>query len=912
MISPTDLAGKSVYVVDANSLIFQVFHALPEMSSPTGQPVGAVFGFARDIIFLRQKRPDFLLFAFDPPGGTLRHEWYAEYKAQRGDMPEELAMQFPEIKRVLEALHIPILECPNYEADDVLATVARLCDEHQAHCLIVTSDKDCRQLISDHVQLYNVRKDQVFGRDALQAEWGIAPEQVVDFQALVGDAVDNVPGVPLIGPKIAKELLAEHGTLENVLAHAEEVSGKKRRENLIQYREQALLSKRLVRLYSDCPIDVDWEAARCMPVDVRATVELFQGYGFHSLREQIAVFGDGEPEAQPAKEVHYHTVDTEEALRDLVKDLEQQTSISLDTETTSLCPRGAVIVGYAIAWEPGEAYYIPVRGPLGDRHLPPDAVREALRPVLENPAIEKIGQNLKYDQVVLRAAGIQLAGVGFDCMVASYLLNAGERNHNLDELAKRYLNHTTVKISELIGTGKKQKRMDEVPVELVTEYAGEDVDIPLQLRPLLEAGLKEQNLYELFETLEIPLIDVLAELEFNGITLDVPGLKKLSKEYARRLEELQEQIYGLAGHEFNIASPKQLAKVLFEERGLPVVKKTKTGASTDAEVLETLAQQDPLPAKIVEYRQYAKLKNTYLDALPAMVLPATGRIHASFHQAVAATGRLSSSDPNLQNIPIRQAAGREIRSAFLPGKPDWKLLAADYSQVELRVLAHFSEDERLKEAFERDEDIHAMVASQVNGVPLDEVTSEMRRQAKAVNFGVIYGQSAFGLSKQLGIPQEEAAQFIDTYFGQYPGVEEFLAKTLAECSRNGYVTTLSGRRRMIQGVRSPSENGPSDHRPSRSRRQLALPERTAINTVIQGSAADLIKLSMISLHHRAAREGWRAKMLLQIHDELVFELPQEDVSEFSELVKEEMVGVMELKVPLRVDVKVGGNWGECE
>jgi DNA polymerase-1 len=582
--------------------------------------------------------------------------------------------------------------------------------------------------------------------------------------------------------------------------------------------------------------------------------------------------------------------------------LQNQTSFSFDTETTDIRPRFAEIVGMAFAWSDQEAWYLPVRGPAGEPHLNLTETLEALRPILENPAVDKIGQNLKYDILVLRSAGMNFRGTAFDSILADYLLDAGRRSHSLDELAMTYLGHETIKISELIGSGKNQKRMDEVPLTQIADYAAEDAIVPLWLRPILEKKLAESELSELFGQVELPLIDVLVEMEYNGIKIDTARLAELSEEYGRRLETLETEIHSLAGRKFNIASPKQLQEILFGELKLPVLKKTpKTGPSTDAEVLEELAPLHPLPAKLVEYRQYAKLKSTYVDALPTMVHPRTGRVHASFNQVVAATGRLSSSDPNLQNIPVRTEEGREIRSAFVPGEEGWLLLAGDYSQIELRVLAHFSGDERLCEAFSRDEDIHARVASQVNNVPLAEVTPSMRREAKAVNFGVIYGQSAFGLAKSLVIDKEAAQKFIDGYFANYPGIEKFMDEILADCRKTGYVKTILGRRRAIEGIR-PNAG-----------RQKNLAERTAINTVIQGSAADLIKLAMISIHRRLCRESeLPARMLLQIHDELIFEVPAPTLPELARLVREEMSGVRTLNVPLKVDLKAGPSWADAE
>jgi DNA polymerase-1 len=908
---PVDITGWKVYAVDAHSLIFQVFHALPEMSSPRGEQVGAVYGFTRDMLYLiEEKKPDALICAFDLAGPTFRDGLYEAYKAERREMPEELPGQIEKIQRVLEALSIPVVAYEGYEADDVLATIARICEESGANCYLVTGDKDCRQLLSDRVAIYNIRKNEVFDVESLRKEWGIGPDQVVDFQALVGDKIDNIPGVPGIGPKTAAQLLETYGTLDNLLAHAAEVTGSKGKK-LLESRELALLSRQLVRLERDVPIVLDWDACRVGGFDTRRLVELFREFGFRTFAERAAKLapeGAGVPAL--AEKPNYHLVDTDEKLAQLVAELGQQSLISIDTETTHISPRSAAIVGYSFSYQPGEAYYVPVRGPAGERVLDPQATLTALRPVLENPAIRKLGQNLKYDMIVLRGAGASVAGIAFDTMVASYLLDAGGRSHSLDELAQKYLDHNTIKIDQLIGKGRQQKRMDEVPVAQVATYAAEDADIPLRIHPILAAKLAEAGLTELNETLEVPLIEVLAEMEFTGVRVDPRRLAELSARYSKRLAELEQEIEMLAGHPLNIGSPKQLAQVLFHELGLPVVKRTQTGPSTDADVLEELADAHPLPAKIVQYRQYAKLKNTYVDALPTMIHPETGRVHASFNQVVAATGRLSTSDPNLQNIPVRTEEGREIRSAFVAGPAGWKLLAADYSQIELRILAHYSRDESLCAAFERDEDIHALVASQVFGVPLGEVSSAMRRSAKAVNFGIIYGQSPFGLAKTLGISQEEAAAFIDGYFATYGGVAEFMVRTLEECRRQGYVSTILGRRRAIQGVRPIEQLALGTDQPSR--RPLNLPERTAVNTVIQGSAADIIKLSMIAIARRLREERLAAKMILQIHDELLFEVAPDSLDALARLVRDEMEKAISLRVPMKVEVKTGDNWAECE
>jgi DNA polymerase-1 len=919
--SQTDIRDWTVYVVDAHSLIFQVFHAMVgnELTSPRGEPVSAVFGFTRDLIqIIERKRPTALICAFDMSGPTFRHELYDMYKADRGEMPESLSAQMPKIREMITAMGIPILESPAYEADDVLATVARLCDEAGARCLLVTGDKDARQLITKQVSVYNIRKDEEYGAVALYGDWGVAPEQVVDFQALVGDKVDNVPGVPLIGPKLAKELLEKYGTLENILDHAEEVPGAKRRQNLIEYREAALLSRKLVELDKHVPIAVDWEAARIGGFNEARLSELFRDYGFRGLSDRLTLIADAnrtkpaprQTSIIPQIEADYTIIDTPEELNVLVAQLEEQEQISIDTETTDINPRHAALVGYSFAWKPGQGFYIPVRAPAGDRVLHPKVVADALRPILENPAIAKVGQNLKYDIIVLRSVGIELRGVVFDTMIADYLIDSGERSHNIDHLAQKYLGHETIKIADVIGTGKNQIRMDQAPVAKVGPYAAEDAEVPLRLMPLLEQRLSADGLVELNKNIEVPLIDVLADMEHLGMSIDVDRLKELSVEYGGRLQRLKEEIEEIAGRPLNIDSPKQLAELLFHDLKLPMLKRTKTGPSTDAGVLEELAQLHPLPAKIVEYRQYSKLIGTYIDALPQLVHPETCRVHASVNQVVAATGRLSSSNPNLQNIPIRTREGREIRSAFKAGEPGWVLLAADYSQIELRVLAHYSSDPSLLQAFANDEDIHRLVASQVNGVPMEEVTSEMRRAAKAVNFGIIYGQSPFGLAKGLGISKEEAAEFIERYFATYPGVMNYLVDTLVECRQQGYVKTLFDRRRAIQGVR-PVPPGLREPKTG-ALRMLNVPERTAVNAVIQGTAADLIKLAMIRIHRRLREEQHPARMLLQIHDELLFETPPEAASGLAKLVREEMSTVAELDAPLKVDIKIGPNWAECE
>jgi DNA polymerase-1 len=941
-----------MYLVDAHSLIFQVFHAIPLMTSPKGLPTNAIFGFARDLLFLRNdKQPDYLICAFDRPGKTFRDDLYPDYKAHRAPPPVDLLTQIPEILRLLEAMHLPVLGVDGFEADDVIATVAGAAGERGLDVFICTSDKDCRQLINDRVRLYNLRKRSVLDRQALAQEWGIAPEQVVDLQTLVGDSVDNVPGVPGIGLKTAAKLLQEFGTLDQLLTQIDKVPGAKKQESLRASAQTIPLSRQLVRLSTDVPITMDWESWELGDFDTSALLALFQEWGFRGLAEQVrqqareargarseeredlpfnppssnldpqsasvqgelfpfgANVAEEDAAAPPAEgKAAYHLVSTPESFKEFIGKLRVQKRFAVDLETTNLDPLRSEPVGFAFSWQPGEAWYVAVRGPEGETVLEPNRTLTQLAKVLEDPKVAKVNQNIKYDWLALRHQGVRLTGVAGDPMVADYLLHAGERSHNLADLASRYLNHQVIPITDLIGKkSKNQLRIDQVATARVAEYSGEDAEVAWRLSGLLEERLRAEKLDTLYREVEVPLIEVLAEMEFTGVRLDVPFLRRLSEEMARQLAAIEQEIHALAGRPFNIASPKQLRQVLFDELKLPAQRRTGiTGeASTDQETLERLAALGhELPHKILEHRQIAKLKGTYVDALPDLINPATGRVHASFNQTVAATGRLSSSDPNLQNVPVRTEQGRQIRQAFLPAE-GWLLLTADYSQIELRLLAHFCGDEELRRAFAADRDIHAAVAAQIFSIPEAEVTPAQRRMAKTVNFGVIYGISAHGLAQRLGMPREEAARFIDAYFARYPKVLDYQARLLRDCLRTGYVGTILGRRREINGIRATS-----------TYQQRNQPEREAINMEIQGSAADLIKLAMLGIHHRLAREQRQARMLLQIHDELVFELPPAELEEVTALVCEEMTTPVEKKlaltVPLKVDVAAGPNWLDVE
>ncbi len=889
----------TLYILDAYSLIFQVFHAIPIMTGPAGQPTNAVFGIFRDILnLIKTRKPDYLAAAFDGAGPVFRSELFTEYKAQRKEMPEDLVPQIPVIKRLVEAFGIPVLMVEGFEADDVIATLAREGVKHGLDVFLCTADKDARQLLDEHTFIYNLRKLQVLDVEGLKADWGVRPDQVVDLLALTGDAVDNVPGVPGIGLKTGAKLLEEFGDLETLLANADKVAGAKKREVLKTHADVARRGRALIALREDVPLTIDWDHFRYDGYDAKALKAICIECGFHRFLDEI-VDSDASPESAWETD-RYEIVDTPSKRDRFLEALKKQRKFSFDTETTGVDPLLASLVGFSFSWEKGHAWYLPVRGPMGSQVLDPASTIEALRPILTDPEVEIVGQNLKYDMLVLQRVGVEIAGPVTDTMVLSYLLESGERNHNLDELSRRFLDHTMIPIESLIGKGKNQTTMDLVDVAQVARYAGEDADAAWRLEEILAPRVREEGLWPLYADLERPLIRVLAGMEAVGVKVDVDRLSALSTEFATRLERIKAEIFRHAGHEFNIGSGPQLRQVLFEELKLPSTKKTPKGEpSTDAEVLEELASRHPLPRLIVEFRQLDKLKGTYLDALPALVHP-DGRIHASFNQVVAATGRLSSSDPNLQNIPVRTEDGRQIRQAFVAGFPGWSLLTADYSQIELRILAHFSKDPALVQAFEDDRDIHTVVASEIFRVPENEVTSDQRRMAKTVNFGVIYGLSPYGLATRLGIKQDEAAIFIDAYFREYEGVDRFITRTLESARDKGRVETILGRRRAISGIKNTTG------------RVRNLAERTAVNTVIQGSAADLIKRAMIDVDRRLREEKRQARMLLQIHDELVFEAPKEEILALATLVRQCMTGALALDVPLKVDLAVGPNWLDVE
>jgi DNA polymerase-1 len=886
---------KAVYLIDGTAYIHRAYHAIQSLSNSKGLPTNAVFGFTRILLKLMEDRsPRYGAMFFDAKGPTFRHEIYPEYKANRPAMPEDMAVQIPYIKEVSAAFRLPIFEQPGFEADDLIGTVARSAAQHGYAVVIVTGDKDFLQLISSQAVIWDPMKDKIFDIKFIAENFGVEPPQMIDVMGFAGDSVDNIPGVPGIGQKTASELIKTFGSMEGVYARIEEITRRKQRENLIQYRDQAFLSRKLVTINTCAPVAFEPAAFKLESPDTAALAELFKTLEFRQLQQAMSQKAD-------LSRKDYQAILDEEALADLVSRLEAAPLLSIDTETTSTNPMRAKLVGLSFAVRPHEAFYVACghRYLGAPRQLALNTVLQRLKPILENPDIQKIGQNIKYDWIVLARHGVDLQGVVFDTMLASYLLNPGKRAHSLDQIALDFLGHKTITYAEVAGQGQAAVSFDWVPVERAVPYACEDADLTLMARNVLVAKLEELGLTQLMEDIEMPLIPVLLRMEMTGAGVDVSRLRELSKSFEHELESLEAQIYVLAGERFNINSSQQLGTILFDKLQLPVQKKTKkrTGFSTDMSVLTRLAALHDLPALILKQRTLSKLKSTYVDALIGLVHPETGRIHTSFNQTIAATGRLSSSDPNLQNIPVRTDEGREIRRAFIP-RPGWYLLSADYSQIELRILAHCSEDPILIKAFVDDEDIHTRTASEVFQVAPSQITADLRRQAKAINFGIIYGMSAFGLSQQLNISQKMAKTYIDHYFARYQGVKRFIDQTVSAAAETQRTSTLFGRIRLLPDMTSTNNVV----------RQAA--ERTAINTPIQGTAADLIKMAMIRVDRALRDQKLQSVMVLTVHDELVFEVPAEELDTVKHLVKELMEDVWPLKVPLKANVAYGEDWAE--
>jgi DNA polymerase-1 len=881
---------KSLYLVDGANYVFRAYYALPPLSNSKGLPTNALYGYAQMLIkLLKEKRPDYIVVCFDTPEPTFRDELFAGYKANRKEPPDDLQEQFPYVKPLTEALGVSVIEAPGFEADDIIGTIATR-EKGNYEVYIVSGDKDLMQLISSGIVMLDEMKGKEIGPKEVVEKFGVPPDKVTDVLGLAGDSSDNVPGVPGVGLKTAARLVAEYGSFEGVLENASHIKGamgRKISENL----DGARMSHRLVQIDTSVSLEYDVGAMNPKGICGEGAKRLFEELEFSRL---IPLAEGGVKGGQLSRE-KYGLVTTEKTLKTLCNTLNSKDIISIDLETTSLDPMRAEICGFAIAHAPGEAAYIPVFHQ-GEGNLPLGLVKTSLAKALEDKSVRKLGQNLCYDLTILKRSGFNVDGVAFDTMLASYVLDPSAA-HNLDALSERYLGHRTIKYEDVVGKGKGQRNFSEVSPEEAKDYACEDADVALRLYGVLSSMI-DGDLASLYYDIELPLMEVLVDMQIAGMKVDRKFLSGLGAEFSGKIDSLRAKIYEAVGADFNIDSPKQLGAMLFDKMGLPPQKKTKTGYSTSQDVLEDLASDFEIARLVLDYRSLAKLKSTYVDALPELINPATGRVHTSFNQARTATGRLSSSDPNLQNIPARSEEGMRIREAFV-AEGGHRLLSADYSQIELRVLAHMSREAALLDAFREGHDVHAMTAAGIFGTRVRDVTKEQRAVGKTVNFATIYGQTAYGLSRQLGIGPDEAARYIRNYFERYPRVARYREEVIEAARRDGYVKTLFGRRRFFPDIKS-------------SNKQLAqMAERMAFNTVFQGTAADIIKKAMIDVHKGLHGVSRRARLVMQVHDELVLEVPDADVDALSEFVRSCMMGAAKLAVPLEVDVGVGVNWAEA-
>ncbi|MBS0621934.1 MAG: DNA polymerase I [Verrucomicrobia bacterium] len=878
---------KQLYLIDVSGWIFRSYFALPPMSDERGEATSALYGFVRSLLkLLSDFHPTHLAAVFDGPSASkTRKAIHADYKAHRKATPPDLPHQIAWAKEVCTLLGITVVEVPDSEADDAIGTLAEQAGKKGVDTYICSSDKDFAQLVGPHISLLNTHKDNLLiGPKQVEEIWGVRPDQIIDLLAMMGDTSDNIPGLPGFGPKTAAKLLQEFGTLEEILKHPEKVAGKAKQQTLIEHQETAKMAQKLATIHLHLPLDLDEEALRIKEPNTAALEAFYRDKNFKSLLRTSLV-----ENKKKSCEENYKIIDDEESFAHLLLRLKGAQEVCFDTETTGLRPLEAQLVGISFCLQAGEAFYVPCNGQLGITR-----VLQALKPLFEGGEIGFFGHNVKYDLHLLANYGIKLGKISFDTIIASYILNSHHRQHSLDHLALHHFEKVKIPIEQLIGSGKKQITMDQVAIEKVGEYACEDADYTFRLKELLAPQLASRGLEKVYYDIELPLLPILAKMERAGIGIDLSQLTTLSTFLNKALAQLEEEIFALAGESFTLNSPKQLSEILFGKMGIKPPKKTTTGYSTAADVLEELQFEHPICEKVLHYRQLEKLRSTYVESLPRQVNPTTGRIHCTFVQWVAATGRLSCVDPNLQNIPIRSVEGKKIREAFIP-KQGCLFLAADYSQIELRLLAHLSGDRHLCEAFKQGEDIHAFTASQIFGIPVKEVTQEMRNAAKTVNFGIIYGQSAYGLSRLLKISAAEASTFIHTYFKRFDKVESFLEECKERARTTGRAVTLTGRERLIPEITS------------RNALQRQAAERLAVNTPLQGSSADLTKLAMISIDKKLTS----GDMLLQIHDELIFEVPEGAIEQVKKMVKEEMEGVISLKVPLIVDLAIGKNWKEC-
>ncbi len=888
---------KRLFLIDGNSLLYRSYYAIQRLSTSEGFPTNAIYGFLTTLKKLREKeKPDYLGIVFDTQGPTIRHEAFKEYKAHRKPMPEDLMSQLPVLKRLINALNLVFFEYENYEADDVIASLARLASLRGIHTVIVSTDKDLLQIVDEKTTLYNPAKEIYLDEKSVEDSFGVSPSQVADVLALWGDPSDNIPGVPGIGEKTSKTLLKEFGSLENLICNLEKVKNPRLRESIRQNLDRLKISQQLAKVKRDLPLSLDLEKLSVSEPNYRELIPLLHELEFSSLLQDYSRRTDDTKKK-------YKAVLNEDELQALLNEAKRKGFLALDTETTSPFPVRAQLVGLSLSWEENEAFYIPLRHdyPGAPPQIPVEKAISLLKKILSDSSVRKIGQNIKYDSIVLEKEGLKLEGIDLDTMVLSYLLEPNWGKHSLDRIALHYLQTKTISYEELVGKRQKEVTVNKIPLEKVTPYACQDADLALQLSSLLWKKVKEKNLDKLYREIELPLINVLADMEKWGVKIDPEVLKALSLELECELKYLEEKIFHISGIEFNINSPQQLGHILFEKMNLPSSKKTRRSKrySTDFNVLQDLTPSFPIARYLIEYRQLSKLKSTYADSLPLLIHPDTGRIHTSYNQTVTATGRLSSSDPNLQNIPARGELGRKFREAFIP-EQNCFFLRADYSQIELRVLAHLSEDPVLIETFLSDRDIHQETATRVFGAFSSLSPEEMRRKAKIINFSIIYGASAFSLARELETTPSEAQKFIQVYFSQHPKVEDFLNMKVKEASEKGYAETIFGRKRSIPELKHKNKAS-----------QLA-GRRIALNTPIQGTAADLMKKAMVDIWKEMKRRKLNSKMILQVHDELVFEVPDGEREEMESLVRQKMEKVFPLKVPLKVHLSWGINWAEAK
>ena len=895
---------KRLFLIDGMAQIYRAHFAMIKnpLITKDGRQTSAIFGFMNSLFkLLRDENPDYIAVVLDCKEPTFRHKLYTEYKATREKMPEELVEQLEPLYEVISHTNIPMLKKPGFEADDIIGTLVKKAEQAGLITYMVTGDKDMMQLVSDSTFMYapgnRFKPTTIYDEIKVKEKWGVGPDGIIDMLALVGDTSDNVPGVDGVGPKTAKKLLDQYKDIETILEHADEAQNKRVRAGLQNGRDLVHLSRELVTIHCDVPVEFHVEELIRKDMDGEALAHDFQDLEMYSLITQVeALSGNAVvPLEQPDK--NYQTILTQTELDSLITTISNAELISFDLETTSVKSLEADIVGLSFSVKANTGYYIPVEYPEKESKpgLTLDIVLENLKPIFENDSNRFCGQNIKYDALVLSRYGIHLENIVFDSMIAEYMLHPEKNSYKMDYLSIDYLNYRMVPIDALIGTGLHQKSMAEVPLEDIAFYASEDADIAFQLAGILKDKLEEESLFEPYNEIEIPLIPVLTTIEKNGVYLNLDFLAELSRKFGEELELLTEKIHQMAGREFNINSPKQLGEILFDELELKPIRKR----STAVEVLQVLKNYHPLPEEVLKYRHLAKLKNTYVDAMPNYVNKATGRVHTSLNQTIAATGRLSSTSPNFQNIPIRTETGREVRKAFVSQNSDWVILSADYSQVELRIMAHYSQEPELISAFAEDADIHSRTAAMVNGITESEVTADQRRSAKVVNFGIMYGAGPYRMSQELGINIADAKTLIDNYFDTYPGIRKYMDETLSLARDRGYVETLYKRRRKTGNLNASNRN------------IVQAEERVAINMPIQGTAADIIKIAMINIHKKMDSENYQSKMILQIHDELLFECPQAEVEKLAAMVIEEMEGAVQLSVPLKVDWNYGKSWYEA-